>query len=63
MICKIVILWLIRLESDGCCRMKMRPARLVSYAFLYTTRMRSLNSENLSFYSCFTVKNHASVLV
>ena len=25
--------------SDNWCRMRMRPARLVSYAFLYTTDM------------------------
>ena len=42
MICNIVILWMIVLVSDGSCRMRMRPARLVSYAFLYTTRTCSV---------------------
>ena len=39
MICIIMIL------LNGWCRMRMRPARLVSYAFLYTTALFLLSHD------------------
>ena len=51
MICIIMIL------LNGWCRMRMRPARLVSYAFLYTTIIQLKFLENYSFDFWYQILN------